>query len=256
MRREFRHNHIVRYDECNRYGILTPAAFLRYMQDIAAMDAENAQLGGDGFWVVKRTVISFTRPIPVHTPLTLKTFGLGFSRITAQRGYEARCADELEGEPLISARTLWVYLDARGRPTRLPERTASIWLPDGPSAPQPEAALPSIPERQPETFTTMVHFSAIDPASHLNNASAVEMLDDAGWDAYAREGLTPDSARLDPLYYDIEYGDSPRFGETLTIQSWLDPMPTNGQPFGRRQQITRNAKVAIHAYSRWLFVIH
>lgn len=254
MRREFRHSHIVRYDECNRYGILTPAAFLRYMQDIAAMDAEDAQLGGDGFWVVKRTVITFTQPVPVHTHLALKTFGLGFSRITAQRGYEARHVDEPESEPIISARTLWVYLDARGRPTRLPERTASIWLPDGPIAPQPEAARSSIPERQPETFTTKVHFSAIDPASHLNNATAVEMLDDASWDAYAREEVTPDNTRLDPLYYDIEYGDSPRFGETLTIQSWLDLMPTNGQAFGRRQQITRNEKVAVDAYSRWMCV--
>ncbi len=256
MRREFRHSHSVRYDECNRYGVLTPAAFLRYMQDIAAMDAQDAQLGGDGFWVVKRTVISFTKPVPVHTHLALKTFGLGFSRITAQRGYEARYADEPEGEPVISARTLWVYLDARGRPTRLPERTASIWLPDGSIAPQSEAALPSIPEYQPETFTTTVHFSAVDPANHLNNATAVEMLDDASWGAYAREGLTPDSARLDPLYYDIEYDDSLRFGETLTIQSWLDPLPTNGQPFGKRQQIIRNAMVAVHAYSRWWSVAH
>lgn len=252
MRREFRHSHSVRYDECNRYGILTPAAFLRYMQDIAAMDAEDAQLGGDGVWVVKRTVISFTSPVPVHTHLALKTFGLGFSRITAQRGYEARYADKVESEPLVSARTLWVYLDARGRPTRLPEHTASIWLPDEPLAPQPETPLPPVPERQPEIFTTSVHFSAIDPASHLNNAAAVEMLDDASWEAYASEGLTPDNIRLDPLYYDIEYGDSPRFGEILTIQSWLDPIPASGQSFNRRQQIIRNGKVAVQAYSRWM----
>lgn len=256
MRREFRHRHSVRYDECNRYGILTPAAFLRYMQDIAAMDAEDAQLGGDGFWVVKRTVIAFTQPVPVHTRLTLKTFGLGFSRITAQRGYEARHADEPESEPLLSARTLWVYLDARGRPTRLPEHTAHIWLPDEPLAPQPEVPLPPLPAQPAETFTTSVHFSAIDLASHLNNAAAVEMLDDAGWDACARAGLTPDTIRLDPLYYDIEYGDSPRFGETLTIQSWLDPIPANGQSFGRRQQITRNGKIAVQAYSRWLLAAH
>src|SRR5690348_2322203 len=84
MNREFRQSHIVRYDECNCYGLLTPAAFLRYMQDIAAQDAEDAQLSGNGYWVIKRTVISFTEPVHIHTPLTLKTYGVGFTRITAQ----------------------------------------------------------------------------------------------------------------------------------------------------------------------------
>ncbi len=254
MRREFCHRHVVRYDECNNVGVLTPAAFLRYMQDIAAMDAEDAQLGGNGFWVVKRTILNFSNPVLVHTPLLLKTFGLGFSRITAQRGYEARHVDEPEGEPVISARTLWVYLNERGTPARLPERTAPIWLPDGPRAPQPETPFPSVPEQSAEVFTTSVRFSAIDLASHLNNAAAVEMLDDASWDAYAREGHTPETVRLDPLYYDIEYGDSPRFGETLTIQSWLDPLPASGQPCSRQQYIQRNETVAVRAYSRWMCV--
>ena len=60
MKRQFRQTHIVRYDECNCDGMLTPTAFVRYMQDIAARDAEDAQLSGNGYWVVKRTVISST----------------------------------------------------------------------------------------------------------------------------------------------------------------------------------------------------
>ena len=252
MRREFCHNHIVRYDEGNCHAILTPAAFLRYMQDIAALDAEDAQLGGDGLWVVKRTVISFTAPVPVHTRLTLKTFGLGFSRITAHRGYEAYRADAPESDPLIVARTLWVYLDARGRPTRLPERTADIWLPDEPRPPLPEPPLPAPPDYAPEISTATVPFSAIDQAGHLNNAAAVEILDDAAWQHWASKGVTPVSTRLDPVYYDIEYGDSPLFGETLTIQSWLTPFETGEQPSSRIQHVMRGEKVAVRAHSRWL----
>ena len=51
MNRQFCLTHTVRYDECNCDGFLTPAAFLRYMQDIAAQDAEDVRLhrvrGGD-----------------------------------------------------------------------------------------------------------------------------------------------------------------------------------------------------------------
>jgi acyl-CoA thioesterase FadM len=256
MRREFCLTHTVRYDECNCDGFLTPPAFLRYMQDIAARDAHDAQLSGNGYWVVKRTAISFTASIPTHTQLELKTYGIGFTRITAQRGYEARLADEPHKEPLISARTLWVYVDPRGRPMRLPERTAEIWLPDGPLPQQPEAPLPTFPESTPATTSALVRFSDIDPMRHMNNASAVEMLDNAAWEAYAQSGITPDTVRFDALHYDIEYLDSPRFGEKLEIQSWLEPFPSTGQEFTRLQQIVREEKVMVCAHSRWVWKAH
>lgn len=253
MRRQFYLTHTVRYDECNCDGVLTPRAFLQYMQDIAARDAADAQLEGNGFWVVKRSVITFAAPVAVHTPLELKTFGLGFTRITAQRGYEARLADQPDAEPLISARTLWVYVDPRGRPARLPERTGQIWLPDEVIAPQAEAAFPALPEGEPALASARVRFSDIDLARHLNNASSVEMLDNAAWDAGLRAGITPDTASFTPRQYDIEYVDSPRFGEELLIQTWFDPMPVAGQECTRTQQITREGKVMVRARSRWLW---
>jgi acyl-CoA thioesterase FadM len=253
MKREFSLAHTVRYDECNCDGLLTPPAFVRYMQELAARDAEDAQLSGDGYWVVKRTVISFAVPVPVHTPLVLKTYGLGFTRITAQRGYEAYLVAEPQAEPVIAARTLWVYVDPQGRPARLPQETAAIWLPDGPVAPQPEVPFPSLPESNPAIAPAVVRFSDVDLARHLNNAATVEMLDDAGWDVYAQGGITPDMAKLEILSYDIDYRDSPRFGETLEIQSWLEPLPERGQQFSRLQQITRGGSVVVRAHSRWLW---
>lgn len=253
IRRQFGLTHTVRYDECNAGGVLTPPAFLRYMQDIAARDAEDARLEGNGFWVVKRTVMDFTAPVAVHTRLELKTFGLGFTRITAQRGYEACLADQPATAPIISARTLWVYVDERGRPARLPERTAHIWLPNETTTPQPEAAFPPLPAREPEIARRQVRFSDIDLARHLNNASAVEILDDAAWETCARTGIVPDTTSFAICRYDIEYGDSPRFGEELVIQTWFDPFPVPGQEFSRMQQIMRDGKVMVRASSRWLW---
>ncbi len=252
MNRQFCLTHTVRYDECNCDGFLTPAAFLRYMQDIAAQDAEDANLSGDGYWIVKRTTISFTTPVPIHTRLIVKTHGIGFTRITAQRGYEAYRDGEDADDPVISARTLWVYVDSRGRPMRIPEKTAQIWLPDGPRPQQPDDPLPAHPDSRPETASSTVRFSDIDPMRHLNNASAVEMLDNASWEACAKRGITPDTLHLDILRYEIDYLDSPRFGETLEIQSWYDPFPETGQTCTRFQQITREGSVMVRARSRWL----
>jgi acyl-CoA thioesterase FadM len=253
MNRQFGLTHTVRYDECNCDGDLTPTAFLRYMQDLAAQDAADARLEGNGYWIIKRTVMSFNTPISLHARLELKTYGIGFSRITAQRGYEAHHALAPKDEPLVSAHTLWVYVDSSGRPTRLPERTAQIWLPDGAQQTQPEQPFPAFPERLPVTTSAIVQFSGIDLMLHLNNASAVEILDNAGWEALASSEINPASARFTIRHYDIEYGDSPRFGERLEVQSWFEPYPSPGQEFTRFQRIIREGKTMVRARSRWFW---
>lgn len=249
MKRYFTRAHTVRYDECDCNTLLTPTAFVRYMQDIASQDVEDAQLPGEGHWLVKRTLIDFAAPIPIHTRLELKTFGISFKRITSQRGYEARLADSPHSEPLISARTLWVYIDARGKPARIPEEIVRVWLPDGPEAPLSDPPFPAPPERTPETSTTTVRFSDIDLMHHMNNAAVVEALDNAAWEMYARHGIRPDTTRFEPLHYDIEYMESPAFGDSLNIQSWLEP--ADEQIVTLHQQIVREGKVMARACSQW-----
>jgi len=150
-------------------------------------------------------------------------------------------------------RALWVYVDPHGRPTRLPERTAEIWLPDGVQPPQPEPPFPTAPRDAPVTTPERVQFSQIDLIHHLNNASAVEMLDDEGWEGLAAHEITPAEARLTIRRYDIDYGDSPRLGDRLEILSWVDPLPEEGREFTRFQRITRAGKTMIQARSHWLW---
>ncbi len=249
MKRRFRQTYIVRYDDGDCYGFLIPAAFLHYLQDIVSLDAEDAQLGGAGYWVARRTVVNFAAPVPVHTRLELETFVIGMTRITAQRSYIARIVDT--DEPIVTARTLWVYLDARGRPARLPEQTAQIWLPEGPVPPQPESPWPTFPETPPDRSSYTVRFSDTDPMQHMNNAAYVVALDNAAWDAYAEAGLTPDAGTVQALEYDVEYVESARLGERLEIATWLDPLPIARQPFTRLQQIKRGESILVRARSRW-----
>ena len=254
MNRQFCLTHTVRYDECNCDGVMTPVAYLRYMQDIASRDAEDAQLIGEGYWIIKRTMMSFASSIPLHTNLELKTFGIGFSRITALRGYEARLqAHAPQDEPVASAQTLWVYVNSSGRPVRLPERTAEIWMPEGVLSPPPDQPFPVFPEYPPITTSAVVKFSEIDLMQHLNNASVVEIFDNAGWEALASSEITPARARFTIHHYDIEYSDSPRFGEQLEIQNWFEPFPTPGHEFTRFQHMTRGGKTMVRACSRWFW---
>ncbi len=254
MKRRFRQAYTVRYDDGDCYGFLTPATFLRYLQDLVALDAEDVRLGGEGYWVARRTVINFSDPVPVHAQLELETSVIGITRITAQRGYTARVVDAEYDEPVITARTLWVYLDVRGRPARMPEQTAQIWLPDGPVPPQPEAPWPAFPERSPERSSYTVRFSDTDPMQHMNNAAYVVALDNAAWDAYTKAGLLPDVVTMQALEYDVEYVESAHFGEQLEVSTWLDPLPEVevGREFTRLQQIKRGDAVLVRARSRWI----
>ncbi len=253
MKREFRHPYTVRYDECNCDNVLTPATFLRYMQNIAGLDAEDAALNGNGFWIAKRTIVSFNTPIPVHTPLELTTYGIGFTRITALRGYDAHIVGADHAHPVISARTQWVYLDTRGRPIRIPEDTARIWLPDGAPSPRPEPSWPAQPQATPDTVVHRVRFSDVDQMKHMNNAAYVEAFDNAAWETYSRAGIIPAAARIDMLTYDIDYAESARFGDLLEIQSWFDPFPSVGKEFSRYQQFVRGGDVLVRARSRWIW---
>jgi acyl-CoA thioesterase FadM len=252
MKRRYHNRYTIRYDEGDCYGLMKPATFARYMQDIASLDADEAQLGGEGNWIVKRSVIFFPEPIPVHTPLAMETYGIGFTRITAQRAYDAYIVGQERQKPVAFARTLWVYIDQRGRPARLPEKTAQIWLPDGPEPQTPEIPWAPFPQSEGARFEYTIRFSDTDVMKHLNNAAYIEILDNAGWEAYAQQAdITPDSAHIEAIDYDIEYLESARLGEQLEILTWLDPLPKKGGEFVRLQQVMRNGKILVRARSRW-----
>ncbi len=254
-----RHTYEVRYDEVNLYGFVTPTAMLRYLQDIAGLHASRFNAGESGYWVARRTIIEFLAPIAPRATLQVETFSLGLTKVTGLRGYEVRLVGENETEaradPVIKARTLWVYLDARGRPARVPQSFFGTWQPEGPRPlQQEEAALPALPtNRPPFVATAPVRFSDLDVMSHMNNAAYVELLDNAAWEALAQIGVLPDggAAYPVPLHYDIEYVASARAAEMLEVHSWFEPVEGQESQFERLQQVEREGTVLVRARSRW-----
>jgi acyl-CoA thioesterase FadM len=255
MERRFYSTYSVRFDECDMYGNLSPAFALRYFQDIAGRDSGEAALPPEYNWLARRTLIWFNRPVRVRSEIEIETYPLGFSRVTAQRGYFLRVKGSGSSEPEIVARTMWVYVDPRGRPARIPEEAYRFWLPDGPKTQEPDPAWPDFPEHPPIVTTSTVRFSQLDILAHKNNTSYFDTLDDAGWEAKTRAvGITPLNVpgALVPEYYDIEYLESARWGDRLEVYNWFGvENPANATNFERLQQIRNNGKVLARSLSRW-----
>lgn len=254
MTYSFRREYIVRYDECNVFNVVTPAAILRYLQDIAVIDAEQAELMGTGNWVARRTIMECKTPIEARAKIEIETYPLGFTKVTAQRGYFLRLAGQSQSEPLVKARTLWVYLDTRGRPARITPEMLAVWLPPGSPTPTQltEAEWPSFPDRQPYQEKAPVLFSDLDVMGHMNNAAYVELLDDTAWQIFGEFGVVPSGASgyPRPLHYDIEYAASAMPGDLLEVDTWFRALEKPGE-FEQLQRIRRGDTLLVRARSRW-----
>ena len=107
--------------DIDRQGHVNNVAFVRYIQDVAvahwaavAPDAARAAFS----WVVRRHELEYLRPAFPGEELLLRTWVGEPSGATWERFTEVLRAGE--DRPLVTARTVWVLLDAAsGRPRRV-----------------------------------------------------------------------------------------------------------------------------------------
>ncbi len=98
----------------------------------------------------------------------------------------------------------------------------------------------------------------LERASELDSQALrayVEVLDDAAWEAYRKANIPAGDALLEVLDYDIDYGESARLGEELTIETWFDPLPSAGKAFTRLQHMKREETTLVRARSRWAWKV-
>jgi len=174
--RRFHATRRVRLGDVDAGGRLRLAALVGALQDVATDDADDAGLDRlAGVWVARRTFVRLGRPVALHDRLDLLTFCSGTGRSWAER--RTRVTD---GAVVVAdAASLWVYVDAvTGRPIPLgPEFTERF----GESAggrrvdsrlrhgPPPGSAV-----RRPWPLRA----GDLDILGHVNNARALEALDD------------------------------------------------------------------------------
>lgn len=224
----------VRYYECDAYGHVNHANYLRYMQETAfdasaAVGYEIARYEAmNRSWLVRETDITYLRPLTYGDKVIVKTWVTDFWRARCRRVYEMRLAST--EEMVAQAHSDWVYLDSQTwRPIKIPADVVTAYLPNGTrSKTSKREPFPKAPPHPPGVFKMQrqVQWQDIDQVQHVNNSTYMAYLEDCGVQVAAAFGwpMTRIMERgfgIVARRYRIEYKQSALPGETLELATWV-----------------------------------
>jgi medium-chain acyl-[acyl-carrier-protein] hydrolase len=190
----------VRFDEAGPDGRVYPSILLAWAQDAAWVHSTALGFGRDWYaahglaWLVRGAELTLDDPPRYGDDVIVRTDVVGFRRVLARRLTTYRRPD---GREVARSLTDWALLDARGRPTRIPDEFARLV-----SVPAFEPiAVPSLASDAAPGFRRAelsVRPRDIDPMGHANNSAYLNYLDEALAGAGERLGgdRTPRSYRL------------------------------------------------------------
>lgn len=261
--REFR----VRYYECDAFGHLNNANYLRYMQE-AAFDA-SAALGFDRFrfeslgatWLIYETEIEYLQPILYGDTVQVTTYVIDFHRVKSRRAYEFY----KNGSHQLAARAVtdWVYIDRFSRkPLTIPDELRSAYSIEGTGEKFPQRKkFPEAPTPPPGLFNVhrKVSWQEIDQAQHVNNAAYLNYIDDCGMQVIAAhrwpvQRMIQEGFAIIIRKHQIHYASPAILDDELSITTWVSDL--------RRSMATRhyvihrvrdNALIAaVHSLGVWV----
>ncbi len=256
----------VRHYECDAYGHVNHANYLRYMQE-AAFDA-SAAVGYDVAryeaigrqWLIRETDITYHRPLTYGDTVIVKTWVADFRRVRSRRMYELRQGDS--DDPVATAATEWVFLDsATLRPASIPpEMVAAFWHPDATPGDRREA-FPVAPPAPPGTFRARrrVEWRDIDPARHVNNANYLAYIEECNVQVAAAYGwpltrLMAEGVGIVAHRYRIEYREPAMMDDELEVATFVSDV--RRATAVRHYTIRRTADDTLlaRAHVLWVFV--
>ncbi len=254
----------VRNYECDAFGHLRGATYLRWMQESAF--AASAAVGYDfsryhnigQIWLIHETAVEYLAPLHYGDEVEVKTWVMDIRRFRSRRAYEIRY--RATGEMAARASTDWVYLDAETlRPQMIPEAIQSAFFPEGaPPESLPRERHPVAHDRPPEAIALprTVTWSDIDTMWHVNNANYLEYIEDAekhacavrGW---SMERMLAERLRIHTRQHRLEYRRPAVLGDAVEIATWCtDPEDTTAL---RHYEIWRESdgELLVQAQARW-----
>jgi acyl-CoA thioester hydrolase len=215
----------VRYHECDAYGHVNHANYLRYMQE-AAFDASAAvgytveRYQNEGLiWLAHETDIEYLQSLHYGDLVDVKTW-VG--------------SDEL----IARAQTDWVLLNAQTlTPTSIPKEMVTAYLGEGDidenaTLPKKRIVPPPLPPPGAFVMHKRVEWRDIDSAQHLNNAAYLNYIEDCAIQAAAsrdwpmsrmREGGFGFVARQ----HHLEYKAPALLDDELELTTWLSDVKTS-----------------------------
>lgn len=257
----------VRSYECDAFGHLNNANYLRYMQE-AAFDA-SAAAGYDlaeydrigKYWLIRETDIEYLRPVFYGDTILVKTWVMDFHRVRSRRAYEFT----REGTTDLVARAVtdWVFLDRRtGQPNRVTDEIANTFFPEGvPQEFSPRQSFPSLPPPPEGKFTIQrrVAWEDIDSAQHVNNAMYLVFIEECGMQVIAAhkwpvQRMLAEGFAILIRRHQIQYTTPALLDDELTISTWVSSVKRSTAI--RHYEICRaadNQRIAtIHSLGVWV----
>lgn len=251
----------VRYSECDAYGHLNNANYLRYMQETAFDASAAAGLGMDRYaemrrvWLVHGTDIEYLRPLRYNDRVDVTTWVADYSRATSRRRYEFHLPGS--GELVARAHTDWVFIDtATNRPAPIPDSVKAAYFPEGlPASFPPHERFPSPPPPPPGVFKTIrrVAFRDLDSAQIVNNPVYLDYIEDAGMQVVAAHGwpaprMMAAGFAIFIRRHQIEYLLPGRLDDELEIATWASQV--------RRSTAVRHYTITRRGDKRLLARVH
>ena len=138
---EFHGRWPVRLYELDSNGHVNNAVYLNYAEQVALEHVEALGYGREwclahgGAWFVREHHATYYRPATSGDFLLLTTIPTKMTAVTGER--RTLIHRESDGELLMEATTLWVWVRTDGRPTRIPAELRATWAarPHGTSSP-------------------------------------------------------------------------------------------------------------------------
>jgi medium-chain acyl-[acyl-carrier-protein] hydrolase len=199
--RELALDHRIRFDECDASGLVRPSGYLRAMQDLAWQHSERLGFGRQWYltnrlaWLVRFADLHVVGEARSGDTLRVTTRVTGWRRVWARRESTA----SVDGAGVAWAVIDWVLIDAAGRPARVPPGIAEMFTDGIPTFQPGRLALPDAPA-DAVVSAWPVGIRDLDPMAHVNNATYLDVLDEAiGADTGSLTGPQP------PVRYELEY---------------------------------------------------
>jgi acyl-CoA thioester hydrolase len=226
----------VRYYECDAYGHLNNAVYLRYMQE-AAFNASAAlgygqeryaQLGR--LWLARLSEVEYLLPVQYGDRVVVTTWVEDVRRVRSIRAYDFRL--ESTGEQVARGWTDWIYVEAAtGRPSSVPAEIAAVYRPEGGHLEgDSRRHFKDPPAPPPQVFThhRQVEWQDLDPMQHVNNSVYLDYMVEAAWrfgDAIGWPWQRAQAAGFGVVARrtQIEYLHPAAYADELEIATWLSP---------------------------------
>lgn len=256
----------VRYYECDPYGHVNNANFLRYATETALQASAEAGYDWDQYtalgtvWLIREAGVEYLRPAQRGDTLTAKTWVSDFRRVRSRREVEIARAET--GELCAKIFLDWVYLDAKTQqPARIPPELIRAFFPEGaPTQAARREAFPEPPPPPPGAYTAhrRVRWHQLDPAGHVNSAWYLSLIEDAVTEAAESVGwsLQRSSERGFAYFareHRVEYLRPALMGADLAITTYISQIRRSSALRHYRINLASGELVA-RAQTLWVWV--